>query len=427
MNPPETQATRESGIDWLRDASPEELRRTIDALYRARDLFSHLTDLDSLLEKTLEQGQRAAHAEACSLLLYDEPSEELFFHVALSERGNPGALRDIRLKRGQGIAGAAAAARRSVRVDDAATDERFFGEADTQTDFETRSLLAVPLIHHDELVGVIEVLNKRGGGGFSDRDQRVLEIFASWVAAAIANARLIEENLKQERLAALGQAVAGVSHFTKNILLGLGTGIEMVDEGLADKDTATVESAWPVVKRSASRISMLVEDMLAFSKPRKPLREPTSVQAIVDEAVDQFRGLMTKQNIELVVKTEAGGECVVDIDARGIFRCLLNLLTNAADAAPAGNGKVLISATGTDDEVIICVEDNGSGIPPDMGTAIFEPFFSTKGSRGTGLGLPVTKKIIEEHGGTLDVDTGELGGAQFRISLPRTEAHGGDE
>ena len=195
---------------WLADAAPDELRRIVVALYRAHRLVSAITDLDVLLERILEESKQVAQAEACSLLLYDPDSEELYFQVALGESGDLQTLkREIRLKVGQGIAGAAAAARECVNVIDVGQDSRFYDFADQRSNFRTRNLLAVPLIDRDELVGVLEVVNKVGGAHFTGVDLHVMEMFSALTASALANARLIEKNLRAARLAALGQRDPG--------------------------------------------------------------------------------------------------------------------------------------------------------------------------------------------------------------------------
>lgn len=405
---------------WVAEAAPEETARIVDALYRVQRLVAAVTDLDMLLERIMQESKQVAQAEAASLMLYDREADELFFHVALSENGDMDALKqEIRLKPGQGIAGAAAQSRATVRVDDAKNDSRFFADADEASRFETRSLLAAPLVDRGELVGVIEVVNKAGGGRFTAVDERVLEIFSRWVATTIANARLIEENIAAERLAALGQAVAGLSHFTKNILSGMSGSVELIEDLLRSKKYGLVEETWPVVKRSTNRISLLVEDMLAFSKKRKPFVEPTPVRDLVDEVCESFWALMAKRNVALTVETDRVGDSSFPMDGRGIFRCVLNLLTNAADAVPKQGGRIAVRARYDDEALIVEVEDNGPGVDDAVIAKIFDPFFSTKGSKGTGLGLSVTRKVVEEHGGTMSVDRGEWGGARFTIVLPK--------
>ncbi|HPJ99923.1 MAG TPA: ATP-binding protein [Candidatus Hydrogenedentes bacterium] len=404
---------------WLTEAAPEELRRIVVALYRAHRLISAITDLDVLLERILDESMQVAQAEACSLLLYDRASEELYFRVALGDSGDLQTLkREIRLKLGQGTAGAAAAMRECINVTDVSQDSRFYEVADQRSNFRTRNLLAVPLIDRDELVGVIEVLNKVGGTHFTTVDLHVMEIFSALTASALANAQLIEDNLRAERLAALGQAVAGMSHHTKNILAGMTSSVDLIDQGLSQGSHEFLHQSWPVFKRCTERIANFVEDMLAYSKPRVPMRRPCDLNGIILDACETFRGLLVVKEVTLDIDTSRlkRQPC---LDERAIYRCLLNLLTNAADAVPRAGGTIHVAAyPGTDGQVCLEVIDNGTGIPEAIRESVFDPFFSTKGSDGTGLGLAVTKKIVEEHGGSIELDTAPGGGALFRIRLP---------
>jgi signal transduction histidine kinase len=409
----------DQNIPWLRDVPAAEMRRIVEALYRVHRLISAITDLNTLLERIMLESKQVANAEACSLLLYDAGSGALYFQVAQGETGDQQALkRDVHLKLNQGVAGAAAATRRSINVADVGRDPRFYPGADQITHFKTRSLLAVPLVDKDALIGVIEVLNKVGGGAFSDADLHVMEMFSSLAATAITNARLIEENLHTERMAAIGQALAGLSHYIKNVIAGMAGSTELVDVGLRDKNIEILERCWPIFKRSTRRISIFVQDMLAFSKPREPIYECCSMSALLDEVAQTFFGLLVQKNVALNIRTEEARDPVW-VDPQGVFSCALNLVTNAADAVSLQNGRIDVVARITpDNDLVLEVGDNGPGVPEEHAHQIFEPFFSTKGTMGTGLGLAVTSKIVREHGGTITVEHGPEGGALFRIVLP---------
>ncbi len=406
-------------VSWFKDVSPEELRRIADALYRVHRLIAAITDLDLLLENIVEESKHVAQAEASSLLLYDSDTGYLRFHVALGESGDQQALkREIRLRLNEGIAGTAAALRESINVTNAQDDARFYRMADATSHFETRSLLAVPLVDRDRLVGVLEVLNKVGGGSFTDADMHVMEMFSNLAATSIANARLIEENLQATRMAAIGQAVAGLSHYAKNIITGMSGSVDLVDQGLEQGNREFLDKSWPILKRSTKRLSNFVEDMLAYSKPREPVIECCDIRAVLDEVMQTFWALLVRKQVEVSVDTSHVTEPAY-IDQRGIFRCLLNLIGNASDAVPAQGGRIRVMARTTAEGLVVEVSDNGPGIPEALREKVFEPFFSTKGSQGTGLGLAVTKKIVLEHGGRIKAEQSPDGGALLTIELPR--------
>jgi signal transduction histidine kinase len=393
----------------------------MDAMYRCHRLAAAITDLDALLEQILEESKALGDAEACSLLLYDNDSEELYFHVALGEQGDQQALkRDIRLQLGQGIAGEAGAQRTTINVPDVQQDARFYGVADQATRFETRSVLATPMVDRESLIGVLELVNKIDGAGFTQTDVHVMEIFSSLVATSIANARLIEDNMRAERMAAIGQAMAGLSHYIKNIITGMTGSVDLIDEGLQKNDSKLLHSAWPIFRRSTRRIALFADDMLSYSKAREPMREHCDLEELVQEVSDTFWGLLVRKRIDLSVDLSRINN-QVNVDARALFRCLLNLMTNAADACPKEGGRIEVSAYPMEERgLVIEVADNGPGIPMDQRSRIFEPFYSTKGSQGTGIGLAVTRKIVAEHGGKLEIVESPLGGALFRIVLPES-------
>lgn len=408
-------------IPWLRDVSPADMRRIVDALYRVHYLISAVTDLESLLERIMEESKEVARAEACSLMLYDRVNQELYFQVAQGKTGDQQALKSqVRLKLGQGIAGVAAATRSSINVRDVANDTRFYSDADEVSHFKTRNLLAVPLVDRDDLIGVLEVVNKIGDEAFSDTDLHVMEMFSSLAATAIANARLIEENLASARMAAIGQAVAGLSHYTKNIITGMIGSSELIDQGLTLNDIAMLQRCWPVFKRSTNRIYEIVQDMLAFSKTRRPNYEACDIAHLISDAAQNFTGLLARK--EVAISIHADLQQPVYVDSTGMFRCMLNLLTNAGDAVPSGSGKIDVSARlNAAGDLVLEIADNGPGVPQSDKVRIFEPFYSTKGSQGTGLGLAVTHKIVEEHSGSITVERGPEGGALFRLLIPQQQ------
>lgn len=413
-------AALESIASWNAELPPEALRRILDAFARVQRLVSNITDRDRVLTCILEESQAIAGAEGCSLLLYDETREDLYFHLVLSDEGNPTALQqEVRLSLNEGIAGAAATMRASVNVPDVRRDARFYPGADSLSKFQTRSLLAVPMLDHDRLVGVIEVVNKIGGGPFTDADQQVMELFAGQVATVLLNARLIEENLRSERAAAIGMAVAGMSHHIKNLLSNLEISLEMVDKGVEQDNAQFLQTGWGVLKRNVGRVSDVVGDMLAFAKPRTPHREWCDLSRLRDALAETARDRVRKGNVDFQIDALHAPERVY-VDCAGFERCVLNLLTNAFDALGAAGGRVRLHAFADDSGAfIVRVQDDGPGIPPDVAKTIFDPFFSTKGSGGTGLGLAVTQKIALEHGGDIHLDRAAQRGACFVLRFPQ--------
>jgi signal transduction histidine kinase len=216
-----------------------------------------------------------------------------------------------------------------------------------------------------------------------------------------------------------------LSHHIKNILQGIGGGGYMIEQGLAKHDEDGVRRGWALVDKNQGKISTLVMDMLTFSKDREPDPEPGDINRVVGEVVElaQARG----RDLGVTVDWQPGeGIPVICFDPEGIHRAVLNIAGNAVDACDdREDGRVTISTEYHADEglVRIYVEDNGVGIPHEDLDKIFTLFVSNKGSRGTGLGLPVSQKILKEHGGDIHVASTVGQGSRFTLELPATTSN----
>jgi signal transduction histidine kinase len=172
----------------------------VELLLQASRALSSKLDLAELLPTVMDYAARVVKAEASSVLLLDEEAQELYFDVALGEAGSK--VKSIRLKVGEGVAGWVAARREAAIVNDVHSDARWSARGDAKSEFTTRQILAVPVLLRDRLIGVVEALNKQGGGDFTDGDRRTLEAFAAQVAIAVENARLFaQEKSEKEALA----------------------------------------------------------------------------------------------------------------------------------------------------------------------------------------------------------------------------------
>jgi len=402
----------------------QRLQAGASGLWRVSRLLESVMDLQELLPRIMEEAKLLTDAEASSLMLWDAQREELFFEVALGRGGE--AVKPIRLRLGEGVAGSAALSRSPVNVPDVSQDERWFAKADAVTGFATRSMLAVPMLHRGRLVGVLEVLNRRGGGNFTSVDEASLSVLAGEAAILVENAHLHEEKVEAERLAAVGRAVSELAHCMKNILNGIQGGAYVLDLGLAKDDRKKLQSGWDMVKRNTTFLSNLVLDMLAYAKQREPHYEDTDVNGLLQTVAELLAVDAAKRSVE--VKVQADPEVrSVRVDPTGIYRVLLNLATNAVEACPNDTGCVWLRSRRAERGWFrLEVEDNGSGIAPEHRASLFTAFFSTKGAKGTGLGLPVAAKVAREHGGRIDVDSEVGRGTCFTVWLPVAGKSGGE-
>lgn len=239
--------------------------------------------------------------------------------------------------------------------------------------------------------------------------------------------RLERELLRSERLAAIGQTVTGLAHGIKNILHGLKGGSYLVDVGLKKNDMAKLKDGWASIKRNIDRTSDLVMDLLTYSKERQPVYE----NCYPNEIAGDVKALLEEKAREGDIKLEADlDERIgrVRLDPRTLHRALLNLATNAVDAClfdedTHKNWHVTIRSRLEQPGLLrFEVSDNGAGMSEEVKGKLFKAFFSTKGHRGTGLGLMNTYKMVEEHEGTITVESTLGKGTTFTIDLPFKEA-----
>lgn len=385
-------------------------------------------NLEAVLATILETTVREMRAQQGSILLFDEHKDRLSM---LAAHGLPEEMvKKGYITRKGSIAEWVIENNHPLILNDRAKSEDF--EA-LDARRQIKSSMCFPLRARGEILGTIN-LNRVDPGlpAFCDGDLEVMDILASQAAICIQNARLNEACVQSERLAAIGQTVAGISHCVKNLLTGLQGGVSLVKLGADQQSWDVIVQSVNVLNHSTGRISTLILDMLDYSKEREPERDRTDLAKLVAEIVEVTKTKAAAQESEVVVEIpEEARE--VWADSHQIFRCLLNLVENALYATGEGR-KVYVSAERTSAEnalsrlsvrsetaVVIRVRDEGKGISEEHRGQIFEPFFSTKGSKGTGLGLAVTAKIIREHGGTIEVASPPGAPAVFAIYLPGDE------
>ncbi len=393
----------------------------LEHLYRIEKFLESMEDMDRLLSVIISEATAAVGAESCSLALYDEGAGQLYFYVAMG-RGGEGEverkLKRIRIEKGKGIIGWCAEHREVVNIENAYGDPRFLASVDKETGFRTRSILAVPMVRREKLVGVVEAVNKRDAARFTERDEKVLAILAAQAALVIENARLYEENLRRARLSALGQGIAGSAHCIKNILNGVDGGAYILESGLKREQLEIVRKGWDIMRRNMQVMRDLVLDMLSYARPKQLQLQLSDLNGICRQVADLMEQKAAERNtvVRLDLDDDLGP---MVLDPQGIYRCILNLVSNAIDAVDKPTGLVQIRTRRTGERhVEVSVSDNGCGIEEKDLHSVFQPFFSTKGVRGTGLGLAITQKIVVEHGGRITVESEKGVGTTFRILLP---------
>jgi PAS domain S-box-containing protein len=235
--------------------------------------------------------------------------------------------------------------------------------------------------------------------------------------------RLRAQLIENERLAAIGETVAGMAHCIKNILNGLKGGSYMVSTGLEQDKPERVRSGWTSVQKAIARIGDLSQDMLNYCRERTPQSRPIDPGEVARAAVEMLSQSARLEGLEMTVRAESGPPVWLDPDAMN--RALMNLLTNALDACrsreypPGVKASVMLEVQRPPGEVRFLVADNGEGMDDKVRSQLFQRFFSTKDYRGTGLGLPVVQKIVAEHGGRVEVESRLGQGTTFTLIIPQ--------
>ena len=229
--------------------------------------------------------------------------------------------------------------------------------------------------------------------------------------------------LRKTRLAAVGQTAAGLAHCMKNLLHGLGSAAYLVDQGLDDGDLELAKQGWRMVKRNMDQVEGLTQDLLSYARDRRPQYQPFNLNQMLSECAALAAGRAQEMGVDVKLRPDPSCKRVI-LDPFGIRRVILNLLTNSLDALaehpPAQGTPTVTLADGRDGAgmVWVSVSDNGPGLPPEVKKNLFSGLFTTKGSKGTGLGLLVSQKIVEEHGGAIECVNLHEGGVRFTLAVP---------
>jgi len=262
-------------------------------------------------------------------------------------------------------------------------------------------------------------------GKVFERDGTGAPLRATGVHQDVTRARELEQSARQhEKMAILGQLAAGIAHEIRNPLSGLNiylAAAETLSGDVEFPDPASrvrLQRALGTARSASVKIEGVIRRVMDFVKPVLTRPGPIRVNEVVTESVEMAAVTVRKGGVRLVT-TLAEGLPPCRADFRLIEQLLLNLITNAVQSLEETSGDRTIEiATGMDEgRIAITIGDSGPGIPEGLREKIFEPFFTTKGS-GTGLGLPISRRIVAEHGGAIEVGTSRLGGAEFRILLP---------
>jgi signal transduction histidine kinase len=406
---------------WLARA-----RSNLQIMYRTALAVSHTLDIDQLLQRIMELIFEWVEADRGCIMLMDPAAKLLQPRV---HRTRQGVRAEEKITISKTILDYVIERNEGVITSDARMDDRW-NPAGSILQMGIREAICVPMQGRYDMVGAIYIdtsisaqqyIKKGGVAKFTEDHLKLMIAIGHQAALAVEDTRYYSAMVQAERLAAVGQTITTLSHHIKNILQGIRGGSYLIEMGLSEHDEEVVGKGWKIVEKNQNKISSLVMDMLTFSKEREPDLTVSNINTAVNEVIE----LMNVRAEEFQVQLQwQPAEVMPDLifDPEGIHRAVLNVVTNAIDAVsekqPPGRVSVRTEYDPQNAKARIIVEDDGPGIPVDQMDFLFSPFVSSKKSRGTGLGLPVSQKILREHGGQIQVHSEPGRGARFILEIP---------
>jgi two-component system, NtrC family, sensor kinase len=422
--------TLASNEDSVIMAEPEPRAAAVDHLRMIYKLTTLTTggqaiSRQELLKKVLELVFDEFKPERGCIMLSSEGEHDQLRPAVIKYSRTPFAREDAQITVSSTIVQHAMKQAEGVLCTNAMGDPRF-GMGDSVQRLRIRSAICSPIRFRDRTFGAIYIDSSIANYTFTPEQLALMNAIGQHTGIALATNELYVQKLQTERLAAIGETVATLSHAIKNILQGLRGGADVVEMGLNKDDLKIAKGGWDILKRNLDRIVNLTLNMLAFSRQRQVEPELTRLGPLIEECAELLEGQANARGAALIVDADTEMP-PIPVDAPLVHQAIMNLLTNALEAVEPGKGIVTVRLTyhgpgsrgdGSPPTAEIAVIDNGPGIPKERQARIFEPFHTTKGTRGTGLGLAVTKRIVEEHRGRIRLESAEGQGATFRIIFP---------
>lgn len=422
-------------LDDLRSSTArlEDLVFKLGALNEIVELAARVSQIDELLTLVLERSMRTVRATAGSIMLIDDERRKLRVAAA---RGLPDDVLpsgDVAL--GEGVAGATAASGEPLIIDDVATDQRLGGAG-------SGALVAVPVRVEDRIIGVISLVRRHGAGtaAFSPTDLQFLATLMTHVGYSLDNARLLSETqetasrltravrelqatqqrlVEGETLRAVGQMASGMAHHLNNLLAVSSGRIQLMQLRASDGE---LKRQLEIARQAMDDAADVVRRVLEFSVTQ-PRAGDTSVdltevvREVVELARPRWHDEAQLRGITIDVREQLGDVSSVSGDAAALREVVMNLVLNAVDALPRG-GSITLRTWEADGEVHCSVTDEGAGMSDDVRRRAMEPFFTTKGPRGVGLGLSVSHAIVQRHRGDLTIDSAPARGTVAEFHIP---------
>ncbi len=389
-----------------------EKLRELDCLHKlSQELQDARTD-DDLVAAVLEMTHEMIPCEGVAMLVADEEGGVLDFRVARVDE--PIVTGRFRLAPGEGLIGRAIEKRAILDSDVIMADPSYRLALEEHTGITVRSTLVVPLLVDDEPLGAIQVINKKGGSRYFGSEERtLLSLIADQTARVMDLRRHMVAKHQEERLAAIGQLLSGVLHDLKGPISIISGYVQLM---VRKDDRAERERYRAIIERQFEHLSSMTQEVLAFARGEVSLLvRKCYVNQFMDELAELFSRQVEGRGIKLTVRDEF--KAVAYFDQIKIRRAISNLVQNSIEALGEG-GHITLVASREGDDIVFTVSDDGPGIPEEIRGRLFDAFVSKGKAGGSGLGLAMVRKIVEEHHGSVSYESGPGIGTRFELRIP---------
>jgi len=399
----------------------------LERIAKVSQTLNSTLDLDMLLRNITQVAAELTNAEACSILLYDKDTKELKFTPATASTVSE-KLTSIPVPIDDSIAGWVFKKARPMLIRNVTNDPRWNKHVDEMSNFHTRSILGVPLKIKQQIIGVLELLNKQDDIGFTQDDIQIATTLAAQVAVAIENARLWRDvQQAYEELSELDELKTNFVNLASHELRTPLAVIMGYASFLRDELSGQASEQLNMVLASALKLRKLIDDMtnLRYVKTHQIDLdvEIFSMRELVQEVLSEFSALMQAKSLRLKTQFPDGDDPInIEADRQKIYLIIANLVSNAIKFT-SEDGIVLVGMSREGQKIILRVADTGVGIEKQKLDKIFEDFYQVEPSmtrrfQGLGIGLSIVKGMVEIHHGRITVKSVRGKGSQFTVMLP---------
>jgi K+-sensing histidine kinase KdpD len=393
----------------------EEQRTDIEGRYQklqrlieASKIINSTLDLDKLLGLILDSAAQSINADRGTLYLVDTIKKELWSKVLQGTN-----MVEIRLPVGKGLAGYVAETGETINISDTYADPRFNPDIDKRTGYHTHNMLCMPMKNKDgKIIGVFQLLNKKEGS-FNNEDISFIDALSAHASVAIENARMAQEMVQNERLSAVGRMASVIIHDIKNPMGTLRVYAQVMKKKSGNEEAAKLADE---MIHQVDRFVNMTQEILDFTRGVSASNfKDLEFSEVMESVLNFIEKDLEKNKITLVKHAQFKG--MVRLDQDKMVRVFYNIASNARDAMAEG-GSLTVSTAEHDGAVRIDFTDTGTGMPEEVKNRIFEPFMSYGKKHGTGLGMAIVKKVIDDHGGKIEIESIMGKGTTISIYLP---------